>query len=70
MFSIAVPMYLGEIAPQYLRGAIIMVAQLFVAIGVLMAQILGLPTILGSPKGKSEKTIYWPATNQICYHSL
>ncbi|KAJ6656790.1 hypothetical protein lerEdw1_003121 [Lerista edwardsae] len=51
IFSSVVPMYLGEIAPQSLRGAIIMVAQLFVAVGVLVAQILGLPAILGSPKG-------------------
>ncbi|XP_066493475.1 solute carrier family 2, facilitated glucose transporter member 5-like [Tiliqua scincoides] len=51
IFSIAVPMYLGEIAPQRLRGAIIMVAQLFVAFGVLVAQILGRPEILGTQKG-------------------
>lgn len=62
-------MYLGEIAPQRLRGAIIMVAQLFVAFGVLVAQILGRPEILGTRKGKWEKSIFWPAANQICHHS-
>lgn len=58
-------MYLGEIAPQSRRGGIILVAQLFVAIGVLVAQILGIPEILGTQKGKLEEGFLWPAADQI-----
>ncbi|XP_053137374.1 solute carrier family 2, facilitated glucose transporter member 5-like isoform X4 [Hemicordylus capensis] len=48
IFASVVPIYLGEIAPQNMRGVIIMVAQLFVAVGVVMAQLFGHPTILGN----------------------
>ncbi|GAV05842.1 hypothetical protein RvY_15913 [Ramazzottius varieornatus] len=44
----APPMYLTEIAPASLRGAIGSVHQLVIVVGVLISQILGLPFILGS----------------------
>nr|XP_006819907.1 PREDICTED: solute carrier family 2, facilitated glucose transporter member 3-like [Saccoglossus kowalevskii] len=48
-----VPMYLSEIAPTNLRGAVGVFHQLFVTIGVLVSQILGLNEILGTEQ-------YWP----------
>jgi SP family facilitated glucose transporter-like MFS transporter 1 len=46
-----VPMYLSEIAPMTLRGALGTVSQLGVTIGLLLSQILGLPIILGTKDG-------------------
>ncbi|KAM9785631.1 solute carrier family 2, facilitated glucose transporter member 5 [Neosynchiropus ocellatus] len=46
-----VPMYLGELAPKNLRGAIGIVPQLFITIGILSAQLLGLSQILGNETG-------------------
>ncbi|KAF4103358.1 solute carrier family 2, facilitated glucose transporter member 3 isoform X2 [Onychostoma macrolepis] len=43
------PMYVGEIAPTALRGAFGTLHQLGVVIGILIAQILGLESLLGSP---------------------
>ncbi|KAF7635598.1 MFS domain-containing protein [Meloidogyne graminicola] len=42
------PMYLTELAPANLRGAIGSFAQLFVTIAILFSQILGLPFLLGT----------------------
>ncbi|XP_056331209.1 solute carrier family 2, facilitated glucose transporter member 3 [Danio aesculapii] len=42
------PMYVGEIAPTALRGAFGTLHQLGVVIGILVAQILGLESLLGS----------------------
>ncbi|XP_066538434.1 solute carrier family 2, facilitated glucose transporter member 3 [Hoplias malabaricus] len=42
------PMYIGELAPTNLRGAIGTVHQLGIVIGILIAQILGLEALLGS----------------------
>ncbi|XP_055078775.1 solute carrier family 2, facilitated glucose transporter member 1a isoform X2 [Periophthalmus magnuspinnatus] len=47
----AVPMYLGEISPKNLRGAIGIVPQLFITIGILSAQVLGIRNILGNSTG-------------------
>lgn len=47
-----VPMYLGELAPKNLRGALGVVPQLFITIGILVAQIFGLRSILANQKGK------------------
>ncbi|NXH50177.1 GTR5 protein, partial [Dicaeum eximium] len=51
--SNVVPMFLGEMAPKNLRGAIGVVPQLFITIGILSAQILGLNSILGNAEGKA-----------------
>ncbi|XP_056141613.1 solute carrier family 2, facilitated glucose transporter member 1 [Lampris incognitus] len=42
------PMYVGEISPTALRGAFGTLHQLAVVIGILVAQILGLDSLLGS----------------------
>ncbi|XP_015266524.1 PREDICTED: solute carrier family 2, facilitated glucose transporter member 5-like isoform X2 [Gekko japonicus] len=49
--SNVVPMYLGEMSPKNLRGAVGVVPQLFITIGILAAQILGMRMILGSSEG-------------------
>ncbi|NXY37535.1 GTR5 protein, partial [Pomatorhinus ruficollis] len=49
--SNVVPMFLGEMSPKNLRGAIGVVPQLFITIGILSAQVLGLNSILGNAKG-------------------
>uniref|UniRef100_A0A4W5Q3R1 Solute carrier family 2, facilitated glucose transporter member 5 n=1 Tax=Hucho hucho TaxID=62062 RepID=A0A4W5Q3R1_9TELE len=49
--SNVVPMYLGELSPKNLRGAIGVVPQLFVTIGILSAQVLGIRSILGNNTG-------------------
>ncbi|NXO73698.1 GTR5 protein, partial [Phainopepla nitens] len=51
--SNVVPMFLGEMSPKNLRGAIGVVPQLFITIGILSAQILGLNSILGNANGKA-----------------
>ncbi|XP_036403960.1 solute carrier family 2, facilitated glucose transporter member 4-like [Megalops cyprinoides] len=43
-----VPMYVGEIAPTSLRGALGTLHQLAIVTGILVAQILGLDSLLGS----------------------
>ncbi|KAK9972118.1 hypothetical protein ABG768_025446 [Culter alburnus] len=43
-----VPMYVGEIAPTSLRGALGTLHQLAIVTGILIAQILGLESLLGS----------------------
>lgn len=45
------PMYLTEISPPELRGAIGTVHQLIIVVGVFISQILGLPQILGTAHG-------------------
>lgn len=49
--SNVVPMYLGELAPKNLRGALGVVPQLFITIGILVAQLFGLRSILANQKG-------------------
>ncbi|XP_015236826.1 PREDICTED: solute carrier family 2, facilitated glucose transporter member 5 [Cyprinodon variegatus] len=49
--SNVVPMYLGELAPKNLRGAIGIVPQLFITIGILAAQVMGIRNILGNNTG-------------------
>ncbi|KAK2885622.1 hypothetical protein QQF64_020961 [Cirrhinus molitorella] len=49
--SNVVPMYLGEIAPKNFRGAIGIVSELFITIGILVAQVFGLRSILGNKEG-------------------
>lgn len=45
------PMYLTEISPIHLRGAVGTIYQLIIAFSILVSQILGLPEILGSEEG-------------------
>lgn len=49
--SNVVPMYLGELAPKNLRGALGVVPQLFITVGILVAQIFGLRTLLANKEG-------------------
>ncbi|XP_059396522.1 solute carrier family 2, facilitated glucose transporter member 5-like [Carassius carassius] len=49
--SNVVPMYLGEIAPKNYRGAIGIVPQLFITVGILVAQVFGIRNILGNKEG-------------------
>ncbi|NWV13450.1 GTR5 protein, partial [Ptilonorhynchus violaceus] len=49
--SNVVPMFLGEMSPKNLRGAIGILPQLFITVGILAAQILGLHNILGNAEG-------------------
>ncbi|XP_061457897.1 solute carrier family 2, facilitated glucose transporter member 5-like [Rhineura floridana] len=50
IFCSAVPLYLGEVAPQNLRGSVIMVSLVFITIGIMIAQILSLQKFLGTAK--------------------
>ncbi|KAJ8332715.1 hypothetical protein SKAU_G00425040 [Synaphobranchus kaupii] len=43
-----VPMYVGEIAPTALRGALGTLHQLGIVIGILMAQVFGMESIMGN----------------------
>lgn len=49
------PMYLGELAPQNLRGALGTMTEVFVIIGVLLAQIFSLQPILGNATGNLHR---------------
>ncbi|XP_063173724.1 solute carrier family 2, facilitated glucose transporter member 5-like [Candoia aspera] len=51
IFSNVVPMYLIEISPMKLRGAIGMVSHLFLVIGVQLAQIFAFPEMMGTVEG-------------------
>lgn len=44
------PMYLTEISPVHLRGAVGTIYQLIIALTILISQILGLPEIFGTPE--------------------
>ncbi|XP_058160718.1 solute carrier family 2, facilitated glucose transporter member 7 [Dasypus novemcinctus] len=47
----ALPMYLGELAPKHLRGMLGTMTEVFVIVGVFLAQIFSLQAILGNPTG-------------------
>jgi len=49
--TVVVPMYLGEIAPPHLRGALGSAFLLTAVTGMLIAQLLGLPAALGTAAG-------------------
>lgn len=44
-------MYLGELAPKNLRGTLGTMTEVFVIVGVFLAQIFSLQAILGNPTG-------------------
>ncbi|XP_022238794.1 solute carrier family 2, facilitated glucose transporter member 1-like isoform X1 [Limulus polyphemus] len=48
-----VPMYLIEVSPTYLRGAVGTIYQLVITITILISQIVGLPQVLGTEE-------HWP----------
>eukprot|EP00123_Amoebidium_parasiticum_P007983 comp18499_c0_seq1/m.19878 comp18499_c0_seq1/g.19878 ORF comp18499_c0_seq1/g.19878 comp18499_c0_seq1/m.19878 type:complete len:482 (-) comp18499_c0_seq1:461-1906(-) len=43
-----VPMYLTDIAPPHLRGTFAGITQIGIAVGILLGQVLGLSTVLGT----------------------
>uniref|UniRef100_A0A8C9QBJ8 Solute carrier family 2 member 7 n=1 Tax=Spermophilus dauricus TaxID=99837 RepID=A0A8C9QBJ8_SPEDA len=45
----ALPMYLGELAPKNLRGTLGTMTEVFVIIGIFLAQIFSLQAVLGNP---------------------
>ncbi|XP_051714179.2 solute carrier family 2, facilitated glucose transporter member 7 [Oryctolagus cuniculus] len=47
----ALPMYLGELAPKQLRGALGTMTEVFVIFGVFLAQVFSLQAILGNAAG-------------------
>uniref|UniRef100_A0A8C3VRN0 Solute carrier family 2, facilitated glucose transporter member 5 n=1 Tax=Catagonus wagneri TaxID=51154 RepID=A0A8C3VRN0_9CETA len=47
----ALPMYLGELAPKNRRGTLGTMTEVFVIMGVFLAQIFSLQAILGNPSG-------------------
>lgn len=49
--SNVVPMYLGELAPKNLRGALGVVPQLFITVGILVAQLFGFRDLLANEEG-------------------
>ncbi|XP_013394366.1 solute carrier family 2, facilitated glucose transporter member 1 isoform X1 [Lingula anatina] len=51
LFTGLVPMYINEVAPTNLRGALGTLHQLGVTVGILVSQILGIPEILGNVTG-------------------
>nr|XP_028572106.1 solute carrier family 2, facilitated glucose transporter member 5-like isoform X1 [Podarcis muralis]XP_028572107.1 solute carrier family 2, facilitated glucose transporter member 5-like isoform X1 [Podarcis muralis] len=58
IFSIVVPLYLIEISPLNMRGAIGMLPHFFLAVGVLLAQTLSFPEMLGNEED-------WPILTSV-----
>lgn len=56
--SNVVPMYLGELAPKNLRGALGVVPQLFITVGILVAQLFGFRSLLANEEGKNRVLPY------------
>uniref|UniRef100_A0A3Q1GN92 Solute carrier family 2, facilitated glucose transporter member 5 n=1 Tax=Acanthochromis polyacanthus TaxID=80966 RepID=A0A3Q1GN92_9TELE len=65
--SNVVPMYLSELAPKNLRGAVCIVTELLITTGILLAQTFGIRHILGNSTGTHfhahEVTFHVPTTN-------
>lgn len=49
------PMYLGELAPQNLRGTLGTTTEVFAIVGILLAQIFSLQAILGNATGNQPR---------------
>ncbi|XP_028596575.2 solute carrier family 2, facilitated glucose transporter member 5-like [Podarcis muralis] len=50
LFSTMIPLYVGELAPVSMRGAFTMMSILFFTVGLLLAQAISSPNILGNKK--------------------
>ncbi|XP_030438504.1 solute carrier family 2, facilitated glucose transporter member 11-like [Gopherus evgoodei] len=58
------PLYIGEIAPKHLRGAMAMGSSIFLTGGILTGQIIGLRELFGGEK-------YWPfLLSSSCFPAL
>ncbi|XP_024052681.2 solute carrier family 2, facilitated glucose transporter member 11-like [Terrapene carolina triunguis] len=58
------PLYIGEVAPKHLRGAMAMGSSIFLTGGILTGQIIGLRELLGGEK-------YWPfLLSSSCFPAL
>lgn len=60
LFCGVAPMYLSEIPPLNYRGVAGVMNQLMITIGILVANIMGLPSLLGS-------VTTWPYLVAICF---
>uniref|UniRef100_A0A3B3C423 Solute carrier family 2, facilitated glucose transporter member 5 n=1 Tax=Oryzias melastigma TaxID=30732 RepID=A0A3B3C423_ORYME len=70
--SNVVPMYFGELSPKNLRGALGIVPELFITIGILSAQVLGIRNILGNSEVPHlhTDTLYLCHTYSTSHHCL
>lgn len=59
--SNVVPMYLGEITPRNLRGAIGIIPQVFITFGILAAQVFGIRSCLGNKTGAHKSKLMFAA---------
>lgn len=50
----ALPLYLNEISPKELRGSLGQVTAIFICVGVLTGQLLGLPQLLGKVRAAPQ----------------
>jgi MFS family permease len=50
MCCVVSTIYLTDISPRSMRGKVVTFHQLFIVIGVLMGQIVGIPWLLGQQK--------------------
>eukprot|EP00322_Chrysochromulina_rotalis_P001079 CAMPEP_0115846448 /NCGR_PEP_ID=MMETSP0287-20121206/9867_1 /TAXON_ID=412157 /ORGANISM="Chrysochromulina rotalis, Strain UIO044" /LENGTH=562 /DNA_ID=CAMNT_0003300241 /DNA_START=33 /DNA_END=1721 /DNA_ORIENTATION=- len=48
--TVVVPIYLGELAPPHLRGTLGVMFQLACVFALLSAQVMGLPSLMGTPE--------------------
>ena len=68
-----VPMFLTENAPKRIRGALGVLHQLGITIGILMSQILGLEEIFGRNKSTCRREsfyLYYKVSLFILYSSI
>ncbi|XP_057700871.1 solute carrier family 2, facilitated glucose transporter member 9 isoform X2 [Corythoichthys intestinalis] len=64
----ALPMYLGEISPRYIRGFIGQFNSILICLGVFVGQVLGLPELLGQESRWNYLFTFLalPAVLQLC----
>ena len=70
------PMYILELSPASIRGAVGVLSQLFITIGLLTAQIIAFPQLMGKPDlwgwffaltGLLFILFFWSAVNRIFF---